>query len=288
MTNIPITYIKDFVNKNLFDSKGRLCSPKCTLKYLKKADIEVYKYFLYKFEQGQSVTESIYLLLNNLDCAPKCEFCENKVDFLYFKTGFAKTCKKPECLKLAYGKNPHIPTKQERINISNRMKENNPMFKKSTVHKVFKTQRASGGGKLAMHSEASIAKSLEARYDKYGTFSPKSKLFRSKNYELPSKKIIKIQGYENKCLDFLLKEKREKDIVVCGKKHVFKYFFEKKNKRYYPDIYIPSENLYIEVKSDYTYTKDLNKNLAKKQAVVSKGFNFQFWIFDYDGKLSIK
>jgi hypothetical protein len=288
MTNMPITHIKDFINKNLFDSKGRLCSPKCTLKYLINVDPEIYKYFLNKLEQGQSVPESIYLLLNNLDCAPKCEFCENKVDFKYFKTGFSKTCKKPECLKKGYGKNPHIPTQQERINLSKRMTENNPMFNKEISNRVRKTQKINGGGKLPIHSQESISKSLESRYDKYDTFSPRSKLFKSKEYQLPSKKIVKIQGYENKGLDFLLKTKEEDDIVICGRKHFFRYIFEGKNKIYYPDIYIPSENLYIDVKSDYTYSNDLNKNLTKKETILSKGFNFQFWIFDAKGKLTIK
>lgn len=288
MTNIPITLVKDFVLKNLFDSKGRLCSPKCTLKYLQTQGNDIYSYFLAKFESGQSVTESIYLLINNLDNIPCCEFCQNKVNFQYFKIGYSKTCKKPECLKKGYGKNPHIPTEKERKDLSERMKKNNPMFNKKFAQKAHKTQRINGSGILPMNSEQSIVKSLEARFDKYNTFSPKSNLFKPKEYELPSKKIVKIQGYENKGLDFLLTIKKEDEIVICGKKHVFKYVYNNKKRRYYPDLYIPSENLYIDVKSDYTYNKDLEKNLAKKQAVLSAKFKFQFWIFNCNGKLLIK
>lgn len=288
MANIPITVIKDFVLKNFFDSRGRLCSPKCSFKYLKKQNTDVYDYFLIKFENGISIPESIYLLINNLNEPPKCEFCDNKTEFEYFKTGYSKTCKKLECLKKGYGKNPHIPSEKERKDISERMKKNNPMFNKEICKKAHETQFLNGGGRLPMNSEESIAKSLEARYDKYSTFSPRSKLFKSKDYQLPSKKIVKIQGYENKGLDFLLVTKKEEEIVICGRKHIFPYIFNNKKKKYYPDLYLPSENLYIDVKSDYTYNKDIEKNLAKKEAVLSKGFKFQFWIFDANAKLSIK
>ena len=38
-------------------------------------------------------------------------------------------------------------------------------------------------------------------------------------------------------------------------------------RRYYPDFYIPKDNLIIEVKSMWTYKIDLEKNLAKQKAV---------------------
>jgi len=38
-----------------------------------------------------------------------------------------------------------------------------------------------------------------------------------------------------------------------------KYMIDDKEHSYYPDIFIPSDNLIIEVKSDYTYEKDKEK-----------------------------
>jgi len=61
-----------------------------------------------------------------------------------------------------------------------------------------------------------------------------------------------------------------------------KYFLNNKEKRYYPDILIKSENLIIEVKSDYTYKKDLIKNILKALATRKLGYDFEFWIYDKD------
>ena len=57
------------------------------------------------------------------------------------------------------------------------------------------------------------------------------------------------------------------------------YIFEGKNKVYHPDIYIISENKVIEVKSKYTIKVDIEKNEAKRKAVLDKGMNFEFIIF---------
>ena len=48
-----------------------------------------------------------------------------------------------------------------------------------------------------------------------------------------------------------------------------------KNRRYYPDFYIPKENLLVEVKSTYTYLADLDKNILKEQCALKSGFNYK-------------
>ena len=103
---------------------------------------------------------------------------------------------------------------------------------------------------------------------------------------MPSGEIVKIQGYEFMALDILIKTSM--DIVICGKSHKFRYDFEGKKKTYYPDIFIPDKNLYIEVKCPYTFDMKEKQNLAKREAVLSSGFNFEFWIFDKDRNLTIK
>ena len=47
------------------------------------------------------------------------------------------------------------------------------------------------------------------------------------------------------------------------------------NRRYYPDIYIPSENLILEVKSEYTYLKNFYINNIKFLATKKLGFNIK-------------
>jgi len=62
------------------------------------------------------------------------------------------------------------------------------------------------------------------------------------------------------------------------------YNFEDKERRYYPDIWIKSINKIIEVKSDYTYKKDLEKNKLKELATKELKFDFEFWIYTPEKK----
>ena len=108
-------------------------------------------------------------------------------------------------------------------------------------------------------------------------------------YTFPSGKVVKVQGYEDLAIDKLLKNHIEDDIVVgrldiemyCG---VFEYYDsdDERYHIYYPDIYVKNENKLIEVKSPFTYRMHERVNLLKKQCVLDKGYNFEFWIIEVD------
>ena len=108
--------------------------------------------------------------------------------------------------------------------------------------------------------------------------------FYLKNYIMPSGKIVKIQGFEHFALNELLQTYEESDIVISnfeiynsvGK---FEYLDENIKRRYFPDIYIISENKIIEVKSTRTYQVNLKYNKLKKLSVLKKGINFEFWVY---------
>lgn len=104
--------------------------------------------------------------------------------------------------------------------------------------------------------------------------------YRYKDYTLPSGKVIKLQGYEPQALDQLLKIYNEQDIITDANlmPTIFYYSEDTHQHRYYPDIYIPKDNLIIEVKSVYTLGADLDKNLLKEKASRDAGFRFQFLI----------
>jgi len=55
---------------------------------------------------------------------------------------------------------------------------------------------------------------------------------------------------------------------------------DKKSHRYYPDIFIISENKIIEVKSDWTFNLHKNMNLLKKESCINSGIDFEFFIFN--------
>ena len=109
--------------------------------------------------------------------------------------------------------------------------------------------------------------------------------YKIKKYELPSGKIIKCQGYEPFALRDLVSLKINEDDIVNEKTKVPEIWFNNNNKehRYYVDIYIPSQNKCIEVKSIYTYKRYKQINLLKQEAAEKLGYNFEFWIYDNKG-----
>jgi hypothetical protein len=113
----------------------------------------------------------------------------------------------------------------------------------------------------------------------------------AKDYTLPSGKIVRIQGYENYGIEYLLsKGICENDIIVgnkCIEKEIGLFFFfdskKNKNRRYFPDIYIKGENKIYEIKSTYTINLNVDLINMKKQCVIERGFDFEFLIFNNKG-----
>lgn len=101
--------------------------------------------------------------------------------------------------------------------------------------------------------------------------------YKTKIFTFPSGNSVVIQGYEDKAILQLLNEGfSEEDMIFDNSlKPVIKYTFKTYSKRYYCDIWIPSKNMVVEVKSDYTWNNQLDLNLKKIEATVSSGFNFR-------------
>lgn len=103
-----------------------------------------------------------------------------------------------------------------------------------------------------------------------------------KNYTYPSGNIIKIQGYENKVIDDLLKMGyKENDIITKSadiRKLIgtIKYTYNGKTHLYFPDIYLKSDNRIIEVKSMYIFKLHKERNLAKRKACLARNLKFNF------------
>jgi len=106
--------------------------------------------------------------------------------------------------------------------------------------------------------------------------------YKFKDYKLPSGRIIEVQGYEPQMLDVLFEQGyKEEDLVIQQRKEmpeIWYYTSDQKKHRYYPDIFIISENKIIEVKSEYTYDVNLEINLLKQQACLDAGYKFEFKI----------
>jgi len=117
-----------------------------------------------------------------------------------------------------------------------------------------------------------------------------------KKYTFPSGKEILLQGYELVSIDKLLtgntdnrsriKRPLTEDEIIAGDRELIpciRYISEDgRNRRYFPDFFIPHENLIIEIKSIYFYNIAHNKNYLKF-VKTSETYNFELWIINEDG-----
>jgi hypothetical protein len=110
-----------------------------------------------------------------------------------------------------------------------------------------------------------------------------------KNYIFPSGKIEQVQGAEPYALKCLIENENiaEEDIVV-GCKNVPTIWYEDetgKKHRHYVDIFIPSQNRCIEVKSTWTAKINDNNIFLKQKAGKELGYLYEIWIYDSKGIL---
>lgn len=101
--------------------------------------------------------------------------------------------------------------------------------------------------------------------------------YNSKDYVLPSGKVVKIQGYEDRFLDKALTALEEDYFDFSG--ICFEYSLDGEQHYYFPDFFIPRLNSVIEVKSQYTFYADIEKNIAKSNAMVDSGQTHIFCVY---------
>ena len=193
--------------------------------------------------------------------------------------------------------------------IKARIKENNlekygvdhHMKVPEILQKAQDTHMARHGFGFAFHSKESFEKIHITCMERYGVKYPlqNEEIFHKmvmsgyqrKEYVFPSGRIEYCQGYEPRCLDVLLNSGYDEDDIVVGYSGREAIWYNNpitgEVSRYFPDGFIISENAVIEVKSDYYYDKDLEKNIAKFNAVVSMGFNVNLYVFNKVGLLFV-
>ena len=146
------------------------------------------------------------------------------------------------------------------------------------------------------HSVKIKEKIKQTCLDKYGyeypqqnpEFSQKvsNNSYKLKLYTLPSGKIMYIQGYEHFALDELLKTINETNILnnKIDVPDIWYNDVNNKKHRHYVDIFIPSENLCIEVKSTWTIEKKKDNVFLKQQAAKELGYKYEIWVYNAKGE----
>jgi hypothetical protein len=111
--------------------------------------------------------------------------------------------------------------------------------------------------------------------------------YKFKIYTFPSGRIDKIQGFENFGLDFLLNnENLNEDEIKTGCKNVPTIWYNDDNgkkHRHYVDIFIPSQNRCIEIKSTWTAKKKQDSIYLKQNAGKELGYKYEIWVYDRKG-----
>jgi len=145
----------------------------------------------------------------------------------------------------------------------------NPSQSQAVKAKKEATSLRRYGCKHHMHNKESFEKCQKACYKK-------------KPYTFSCGNIVNCQGYEPQALQ-RLEETQSYSIDDYQDWQGREFWYESddgKKHRYYPDIPFLREGKIIEVKGEYTFHKDYEKNLKKAQSVIERGLDFEFWIYN--------
>jgi hypothetical protein len=136
-------------------------------------------------------------------------------------------------------------------------------------------------------------KSKETNLRKYGVEYPSQnptiseKCYKKwKSFILPSGRNIKLQGYEPIAILLLLQTYTEEALTTTRKDMPETwYILNQKRHRYFPDIFIKSENKFVEVKSEYTFQSKKEETIEKHNECLNNGYLHEIWIFNNKQKL---
>ena len=153
------------------------------------------------------------------------------------------------------------------------------------------------GYPCSLQNEDIKNKSKETCLQKYGFENPmqnpkiaekcSKNSYKSKDYILPCGNIIKIQGYEHYALDELIQDGILEEDIINGCSNVPEIWYDDeagKKHRHYVDIFIPSQNRMVEVKSTWTAEKKKDNIFLKQEAGKKAGYLYEIWVYNAKGE----
>jgi hypothetical protein len=153
------------------------------------------------------------------------------------------------------------------------------------------------GYPCSLQNEDMKNKSKETCIKRYGFENPmqnpeimekcSKNAFKFKDYILPSGRTIKIQGYEHYAFAQIIQEGVLEDDIINGCSNVPELWYEDietKKHRHFVDIFIPSQNRMIEVKSTWTAEKKKDNIFLKQEAGKRAGYLYEIWVYNNKGE----
>lgn len=255
---------------------------------------------------GDSPAEKFFNYVKTDNTESLC-YCGSRLTFLNYQLGYRKHCsskcransneqqqKTRKTNFLKYGTKSYVSSidfkeKSERT-LLEKYGVTNAMHVKSIKNKVKNTLQVKYGVSCSFLIP-NVKEKTQVFLSKHGVtnssqiasvFEKQQKTsYRSKVFVTPSNNKVFCRGYEPVVLVKLYK-KFDEELVFTSASDMPRiwYFNSAKNRmaKYYPDIFLPSKNLIIEVKSEYTYKDDLKTNIEKKNACLALGLEFTFVI----------
>lgn len=171
-------------------------------------------------------------------------------------------------------------------------------FQHPTASKIIKQSMMQNHGvEYAIQSESVKLKMNATMISRYGfkNWAQTGKAnycgYKWKPYTLPSGNIAMLQGYENHLFDSLLQTYDESEIFSDKDKMPLIWYEQNGTiHRYFPDFYIPKDNIVYEVKSDYTFIKGMidQSIILKAFATHLAGYNYELQILNQKGETVTK
>ena len=214
--------------------------------------------------------------------------CEKKFREMFEKAGaFCKKCTTKN------GKEKQKKTNLEKYGVEYHSQN------KDIKDKIKATNLEKYGVECSLYNEKIKEKVKTTILNKYGVeyISQNSEIAdKSSKNAYKRKEIVKsdgesifLQGYEPQAYKILLETYTEDEIITCNKlkPEIWWKDNEDKKHRYFPDFYIPKDNLIIEIKSTRTFSLDDKKEKIEKtiNAVKELGYKYEIWILNQKGEI---
>lgn len=213
------------------------------------------------------IQESVYWLMHELSDYPKkCVECGNPVRFRSYSEAYMYE----RCSSKCANNSGEVKAQKEKSYME-RFGVRHHLASDQSKRKIKDTCFKNCGYESNMQNKDLFLKNMKSQY-------------RLKDYILPSGKIIKLMGYEPQVLAHLLETEYAEEDFDFENIPSIRY---DSNRVYFPDFFIPKENLLIEVKSSWTYKTDLEKNKLKAAASRQVGFKHITLIWDKRAPIQI-